>query len=98
MEQDTRAWWMRRWLLGTRAIQTPQVFEHAEPILVAVNDDDDELWQLIGLTDGGPDGLAAHLSDSVDEDRTLVAVLDLKPGEEAVRAGVGEPWVRRPTR
>jgi hypothetical protein len=53
MQRDKRAWWMRHWLLGTRAIQTPEVFSHDEPILLVVNDEDDELWQLIGVTDAG---------------------------------------------
>jgi len=53
MERDRRAWWMLHWLLGTRMIQTPQVWEREEPALLIVNDADDDLWQLIGATGAG---------------------------------------------
>jgi hypothetical protein len=95
MARDRRAWWLRHWLLGTRAIQTPQVFELEEPILLVVNDDDDDLWQLIGTTGVGEDAKLGHLYHAVDEDPTLVEILDLEPGEEAVRERRGGPWVRR---
>ena len=95
MERDRRAWWLRHWLLRTRAIETEQVFELEEPILLVVNDDDDELWQLIGSSDAGPDGKLAHLFHAIDEDPTLLEVLDLEPGEEAVRERRGGPWTRR---
>ena len=95
MERDSRAWWMRHWLLGTRAIATRQVIECTEPVLLVINDDDDdELWQLIGSSDAAQDGAIGHLHHAVDEDPTLAAVLDLEPGEHAVRAGVGAPWSR----
>ena len=93
MERDRRAWWMRHWLLGTRAIQTRQVFEVEEPILLVCNDDD--LWQLIGSSDAGPDGVIGHLFHAVDEDPTLAEVLDLAPGERAVRDRTGAPWLRQ---
>ncbi len=95
MERDRRALWMRHWLLGTMAIQTRQVFEREEPILLVVNDDEDDLWQLIGLSDAGPDGAIGHLFHAVDEDRTLAEVLDLVPGQCAVRDAVGAPWTRQ---
>jgi hypothetical protein len=94
MALDTRAWWMRHWLVGTRAISTREVFERAEPILLVHNDDDDELWQLIGPTDAGEDGRIGHLHHAVDEDPTLVPVLDLEPGWSATRREVGGPWRR----
>ena len=96
MARDRRAWWMRHWLEGTRAIQTRQVFDRDEPVLLVVNDADDELWQLIGTSDAGPDGLIGHLYHAVDEDPTLADVLDLEPGEQAVRARVGGTWTRSP--
>lgn len=42
---DRRAWWTRDWLVGTRCIQTSQVFEIREPVLLIGNDDDDELLE-----------------------------------------------------
>jgi hypothetical protein len=51
MERDRRVRWMRHWLLGTRCIQTIEVFELREPVLRIGNDGDDGLWQLIGTTD-----------------------------------------------
>lgn len=94
MERDRRAWWMRHWLLETRAIATRQVLDLDEPVLLVINDDDDELWQLIGVSDAGTDAAIVHLHHAVDEDPTLAEVLDLEPGESAVRTGVGAPWER----
>lgn len=94
MARDRRAWWMLHWLAGTRAIQTAEVFELKEPVLLVVNDDDDELWQLIGSTDAGSDGKIGHLHHTVDEDPTLIDVLDLEPGESATRETVGGRWTR----
>jgi hypothetical protein len=95
MWRDRRAWWMLHWVRGTMAISTREVFERSEPILLVANDADDELWQLIGPSDPGEDATVGHLHHAVDEDRTLVDVLDLEPGEEAVRQGVGAEWIRR---
>jgi hypothetical protein len=94
MERDRRAWWMRHWLLGTRCIQTIEVFERREPVLLVGNDADDGLWQLIGATDAGSTGKIGHLHHAVDEDPTLVDVLDLPPGHSASRTRVGGPWTR----
>jgi hypothetical protein len=96
MSHDRRAWWMRHWLLGTQAIQTAEVFELTEPVLLVQNDSDDELWQVIGASDAGPDGKLGHLHHSVDEDPSLIDVLDLEPGWCATRERVGGPWTRRP--
>ena len=96
MARDRRAWWMLHWLEGTRAIQTREVFERQEPVLLVINDADDELWQLIGSSDAGPDGQIGHLYHAVDEDPTLADVLDLQPGEQAVREHVGGAWTRSP--
>jgi len=95
-ERDPRARWMRHFVLGTRAIQTIECFELREPVTLVVNDDDDELWQLIGPS-GATDieqAKIGHLWHAVDEDPSLMDVLDLEPGEEAERAGKGLPWAR----
>jgi hypothetical protein len=95
MQRDRRAWWMRHWLLGTRAIQTVEVFDRREPILLVANDADDALWQLIGSSDADPDGKIGHLYHAVDEDPTLIDVLDLEPGHSAIRRRVGGAWTRQ---
>jgi len=95
MARDRRAWWMYHWLRGTASIQTPEVFEREEPILLVAHDDDDALWQLIGSTDAADKGEIGHLHHAIDEDQTLLDVLDLEPGEEAERSTVGGPWTRR---
>jgi hypothetical protein len=95
MERDRRAWWMRHWLLGTRAIETVQVFELQEPVLLVVNDADDDLWQLIGASDAGSEAKAGHLYHAVDSDPTLIDVLDLEPGHSATRERVGGAWTRQ---
>ncbi|MET9318056.1 hypothetical protein ABZX12_40065 [Kribbella sp. NPDC003505] len=92
--RDRRAWWLRHWLLGTRCIQTAQVFEMQEPVLLIAHEADDELWQLIGTTDAGNDAKIGHLSHTIDEDQTLLEVLNLSPGESASRQHPGAPWTR----
>jgi len=48
---------------------------------------------LIGASDAsGSNGKVGHLHHAVDEDPSLIDVLDLPPGGSAVRAGVGKPW------
>jgi hypothetical protein len=95
MERDRRAWWMRHWLLGTRCVQTAEVFERTEPVVLVSNDADDDLWQFIGATAPDPaTGKVGHLHHVVDEDPTLAEVLDLRPGQCATRGHVGGPWVR----
>ena len=94
-ERDRRARWLRHWLLGTMCMQTRQVFEQREPVLLVGHDDDDGLWQLIGSSDAAPDGKIGHLSHAIDEDHSLLDVLDLEPGESASRRYPGGPWTRR---
>jgi hypothetical protein len=38
--------------------------------------------------------MVGHLYHAVDEDPTLIDVLDLPPGYSATRARVGDPWTR----
>jgi hypothetical protein len=95
MERDRRAWWMRHWLLGTQCIQTKEVFELSEPVLLVGHDADDGCWQLIGASDADDSGKIGHLYHAVDEDPTLIDVLDLRPGHSGSRTQVGGPWTRR---
>ncbi|XVU29707.1 hypothetical protein ACQPZJ_22285 [Actinoplanes sp. CA-054009] len=93
MERDRRAYWLRHWLLGTNSIQTAEVFERTEPILYVSHDADDGIWQLIGASDANPKtGKLGHLSHAIDEDPTLIDILDLTPGERVERDGPGRPW------
>ncbi|MFF1819509.1 hypothetical protein ACFVWG_19575 [Kribbella sp. NPDC058245] len=93
--RDRRAQWMRHWLLQTQCIQTGPVFELHEPILFVCNDVATNLWQLLGPTEAGPDSKVGHLSHAIDEDQTLLDVLDLSPDEAAVRQQPGGPWTRQ---
>jgi hypothetical protein len=87
---------MRHWLLGTTCVQTREVFESHEPILLVSHDADDGMWQLIGASDADSDtGKIGHLHHAVDEDHSLMDVLGLPPGHSAVRAGPGKPWTGR---
>jgi hypothetical protein len=95
MDRDRRAWWMRHWVLGTYCVQSAEVFEQREPVLLVVNDAADDMWQLLGATGVGDDAKIGHLHHAIDEDPTLVDVLDLSPGESAIRAHLGAPWDRR---
>ncbi|MEH1169334.1 hypothetical protein V6V47_28540 [Micromonospora sp. CPCC 205539] len=93
MRHDRRAWWMRHWLLGTTCIQTAETFARREPVLLISHDADDGIWQLIGATAAdGSTGKVRHLHHAVDEDASLIDVLDLPPGSSALREDVGRPW------
>jgi hypothetical protein len=93
MQRDRRAWWMRHWLLRTTCIQTREVFDQREPVLFVSHDADDGIWQLIGASDADAStGKIGHLHHAVDEDPSLLGVLDLPPGSSARRADVGSPW------
>jgi hypothetical protein len=95
IERDRRAWWMRHWLLGTTSIQTAEVFARREPVLLVGHDADDGIWQLIGTTGADSStGKIEHLHHAVDDDRTLIDVLDLRPGHSATRNRPGGPWTR----
>ncbi|MFI5560173.1 hypothetical protein ACIA2T_12915 [Amycolatopsis japonica] len=57
---------------------------------------DDGMWQLIGASDAdGGTGKVGHLHHAIDEDPTLIDVLDLPPGGRSARTGVGNPWAGR---
>ncbi|QWF84799.1 hypothetical protein [Amycolatopsis sp. CA-230715] len=96
MQRDRRAWWMRHWLQGTTCIQTLEVFERREPILFVQHEADDGIWQLIGASDAdGSTGKIGHLHHAIDEDQSLIDILDLPPGGSATRTGAGSPWTGR---
>ncbi|UGT40389.1 hypothetical protein LTV02_30945 [Nocardia yamanashiensis] len=94
MERDPRAWWMKHWIWRTNCIQTKEVFEQQEPVLLVTHDADDGMWQLIGSSDAGPGAKLGHLWHAIDEDPTLMEVLDLEAGQRATRDGAGERWTR----
>src|SRR5436190_15942315 len=79
------------------SIQTHEVFERREPVLLVVNEASDGLWQLIGSTDADSStGRIGHLCHAIDNDPTMLDILDLSPGHSAIRADIGEPWTRYP--
>jgi len=74
-----------------------EVFERREPVLLVSHDADDGSWQLIGASDAdGSTGKLGHLHHALDEDQSLIDVLDLPAGRSAERAGLGTPWASRP--
>jgi hypothetical protein len=93
MQRDRRAWWLRHWLLRTTCVQTNEVFELREPILFVKRDADEGIWHLIGASDADA-GTAkiGHLHHVIDEDPSLIGILDLPPGGSATRTHVGSPW------
>lgn len=95
MELDSRAVWLRHWLRRTKIITTAPVLTGDEPALFISRDADDGVWQLIGVSTATIDNnRVGHLTHLVDTDPTLVTVLDLEPGESAMRDQGGGPWTR----
>lgn len=78
------------------AITMRQVLDGSEPILLVSHDADDHGWQFIGTTDACvADGRVVCLEEMVRLDPTVLDVADLPAGWQALREGVGMPWVRR---
>lgn len=94
MVKDRRAWWMQAWLSETLCTQTPQTAERREPVLVVERDVDETTWHLTGATESGVQRVTRHLHHALDEDPTLIDVLDLDPGESARRRAPGGRWTR----
>ncbi|GAA2710929.1 hypothetical protein Apa02nite_083420 [Actinoplanes palleronii] len=93
MERDRRAHWMRHWLLGTLAVQSTEVFEQREPALRVSHHAEDGVWHLVGASGAdGDTGRVGHLHHAVDEDQSLIDVLNLQPGHTLVRDDGGRPW------
>ena len=94
MDEDRRAWWMLHWFVETFARQSTPVFDRTEPVL-AVHRPRDGDWTVVGPSGMDEDPKRTHLSHLVDEDPTLVDVLDLAPGKTARRRAPGGRWKRR---
>ena len=92
LHYDRRAWWMQAGLSETLCTQTPQTAEQREPVLAVVHDADSG-WHLTGATESG-ERVTRHLHHAVDEDQTLLGVLDLDPGQSARRRAAGGRWTR----
>jgi len=94
--KDHRAMWMCHWVVGTLVAVSDSVFEMAEPVLRVTHDDDDDRdwWQALGAQGAVGKPRIAHLSHSIDEDPTIMEVLDLERGEQAEREYAGGPWTR----
>ena len=93
MVQDRRAHWMLHWLRGTPAYVTEPVASGAAPVRHVFLDADGE-WQLLCGTVAPEQPRVAHLYHALDQDPTLVDVLDLERGWRADRNGPDEPWSR----
>jgi hypothetical protein len=96
MRLDRRALWMLHWVLETLTYISAPVFSQDEPVLHVMHEAEPDRWAMMGASDATADGRIHHLHHAVDEDQTLLDVLDLGPGEEALRGAVGGAWVRRP--
>ena len=94
MAVDPRALWLLATLRGTSAVMTGPVRSGEKPVLAAGRDGDGERLLLCETADLADDGHLVHLHHAVDDDPSLVEILDLEPGQYARRAGRGEPWER----
>jgi hypothetical protein len=93
MAQDRRARWMEHWLLMTSSYVTVRVSRGSAPVRHVVRDSEGD-WKLLDDAPHGGEAEIMHLFHAVDEDPTLIEVLDLEPGRRAEREGPGEPWIR----
>ena len=95
MTQDRRAWWMLHWLRQTPAFATWPVAKRTEPVQIVARDDDERAdWQLLCDTVPADDPQVYHLFHALDHDQSLLAVLDLEPGQRAERRKLRGGWKR----
>ena len=95
MAQDRRAWWMLHWLHQTAAFATAPIVEGSEPVRIVARDDDERAdWQLLCATVPADDPQLFHLFHALDRDQSLLAVLDLEPGQRAERRKLVGGWRR----
>ncbi|MEV4642037.1 hypothetical protein AB0J80_32285 [Actinoplanes sp. NPDC049548] len=65
--------------------------------MLVSHDAADGIWRLVGASDADSStGRIGHLHHAVDEDQTLIDVLDLAGRSSAARAGVGQLWTGPP--
>jgi hypothetical protein len=96
MAKDRRAWWLLHYLHSTPAYVTAPVADRIQPVRHVVRDDDGE-WQLhCGTTADDDVPALIHLFHFLDDDPSLLEVLDLEHGERADRDEPGRPWERDP--
>lgn len=93
MARDPQAWRFRHWVLQTSGAGTAGVLAKAEPVL-HLQHDADGTWQALGATGTSAADGSLHLWHLVEEDPTLMPVLDLAPGEAAWRRDTSSPWQR----
>ena len=98
MELDRRARWMEHWLRMTPAHATAPVVERAEPVRHVIRHEDGAWRLLCGTTAEDAEPLLLHLFHALDEDQTLLDVIDLEPGRRADRNDPGRRWKRRKLR
>ena len=95
MAQDRRAWWMLHWINGTRAFATQPVVDGSAPVkVVARAPDEDADWQFLCGTVPPEDPQLMHLHHLLERDPSLLAVLDLEPGQSAERRRLRPGWKR----
>ncbi|PRP91800.1 hypothetical protein [Enhygromyxa salina] len=72
------------------------VFKHERPVLLVCRGADGDWGLYCGSPhkDSGDDYRVVGIGHVIDDDPALREVLDLEPGWEAERSGLGEPWRR----
>lgn len=80
----------------TRVFLSETVHKGTEAVTYVSHDADDGAWQFLGdsMSDGGGP-IISCFHHPIDSDLTLVELADLPQGWYAVRAKVGEPWIRK---
>jgi hypothetical protein len=72
------------------------VLKDQSPIVYVIHDTDGD-WQFLGREDDltEDDALLVSLGEILEFDPTIVSVLNLAEGEEAIRNDLNEKWERR---
>jgi hypothetical protein len=81
------------------AVVQGTVLDGSEPARLIVHFTDGSWAVGDGVNDPNGRGasVATHIWHAIDRNSSLAQLADLPPGVEARRAGLGEPWQRRPT-
>ena len=78
---------------NTYVFTTKYVIKYGSPIVRVIHDEDGD-WQFLGNDNNlqETDAIIVSLSEIIEFDKTLIDIIDLPIGEQAIREDIGGTW------
>lgn len=72
---------------------TKYVIKYGSPIVRVIHDEDGD-WQFLGSDNNlqETDAMIVSLSEIIEFDKTLIDIIDLPIGKQAIREDIGDTW------